>query len=197
MYALYPLFFRFAQRGAWRTLGISVGLMYAFTILLLRVVTPYWVFNSVFMFAIFWFLGAYAAHLFVRGRQIRGLWPALAWIGFIVLKKIPHFHGLNLLIQLTYGVTCALGILWMVNCEQRRPAPSPNHTRNLLCFTGRISYSLYAVHTPVLLFTTWALLVLADSHSYSWQLATGLIVSLGMTLAVYYGVERTFYRPRN
>ncbi|MEO7414813.1 MAG: acyltransferase [Opitutaceae bacterium] len=198
MYALYPLFIRFASRGAWRTLGCIFSLGYLSTLLLVEVATPYWVFNSVFMLGIFWFLGAYAAHVFVVSQScIRGLWPALAWITFTGLKFIPYFHGRNLVIQLCWGLVCALGILWLLGRERANLVKTSAGTKSVLQYFSRISYALYAVHTPVLMLATWSLLVTTHRQNYPLQLITGFLASAAATLAVYYGVERVFYRPRN
>lgn len=197
MYLVYPFFFFFAARGSWKTLGWAFVLMHVFAVVLLRFVTPYWVYGSIFMLGIFWFFGAYAAHCLVaRGARISGRWPLLCWLVFLGLKRVPYFYGVNLLIQLAWGMVCAVGILWIVGREVRDPEPKPGVLQSTLRFSSQISYSLYAVHTPAMMLATWALLVFTHQESYLAQLIATLAVSLAATLAVYYGVERIFYRPK-
>jgi len=198
MYLVYPLFFRYAARGAWAILGWAFVAMHVFAIFLLQFVTPYWVFNSIFMLGIFWFFGAYAAHvLVVQRRRISLIWPMLSWLMFLALKSVPHFYGLNLLIQLTWALVCALGVLWIAGWETHQPKPRFGRMRGTLSFASQVSYSLYAVHTPAVMLATWALLVFARSENYSAQLGATLAASVIATLVVYYGVERVFYRPQN
>jgi peptidoglycan/LPS O-acetylase OafA/YrhL len=63
-------------------------------------------------------------------------------------------------------------------------------------YSGKISYSLYAVHTPAIMLATWGLLVVAGNTDYFVQLAANLAASAAATLLTYYGIERVFYRPR-
>ena len=196
MYLIYPAFYYYAVRKRWTSLGAAFAFMYAATPALLQFATPFWVFNSVAMLGIFWFLGAYAAHRFVVSpARVPGVWVLVSWLGFRGLNAIPHFYGLNLIIQLVGGIVCALLILWLV-CREREKPPQRTSFWRALRFTSVLSYSLYAVHTPILMLTTWALLVWARCEDYGVQLAAGLGASLAATLAVYYGVERVLYRPR-
>lgn len=199
MYAVYPLIHRMAARGAWFGLGLSFLLMQGAAVLLLIWVTPYWVFNSVFMLGIFWYAGALAAHLFLsRGWRATGAQLGAAWAFFLLtkLELVPTFYGLNLIKQAAWGLVCMLGITWVLRAEERRSAPRIGPVIAGLCFTGRISYTLYAVHTPIIMLTTWALLIGFGCRNYLVQLAATMVVSLGVTLLVYHGIERRFYRPR-
>jgi peptidoglycan/LPS O-acetylase OafA/YrhL len=198
MYAAYPLIHRFAARGAWRALGaVFLGLHLA-AIALLPWVTPFWVFNSVLMLGLFWYAGALAAHLYVtRGWTVRSRTVGLAWAAFLGVKLIPHFYGLNLVKQAAWVVVCVLGLVWALRRETDRADVSHRPLIRALRWTGRVSYSLYAVHTPAIMLATWALLVFAGCRDYFWQLAATLAASIVATLAMHYGVERRFYRPRD
>lgn len=195
MYGAYPLFHRFAARGAWRGLGGAFLAFHLFAIVLLRWVTPFWVFNSVFMLGLFWYAGALAAHLYVaRGWTVPGRWIGVAWLAFLATKLVPHFYGLNLLKQAAWGVVCVLGIVWVLRRERAAHRTQSALVRALR-WTGRISYSLYAVHTPAIMLATWALFTLG-CHDYFAQLGATSACSIAATLLVYHGVERRFYRPR-
>ncbi len=196
MYALYPLIYHFAARGAWRGLGLTFLALHGFAIALLPWVTAYWVFNSVFMLGLFWYAGALAAHLFVaRGWRASGAHLGLAWACFLGTKLVPGFYGLTLFKQAAWGLVCMLGISWALRREERAPTAGQGRAVRALRLAGRLSYALYAVHTPVIMFTTWALLT-AGLHTYTLQLAATLTASVAATCAIYYGVERKFYQPR-
>jgi peptidoglycan/LPS O-acetylase OafA/YrhL len=177
-------------------LGLTFLALHLLAIVMLRYFTPFWVFNSVFMLGIFWYAGAFAAHLFLTGRgRVKGWWLVLAWSGFLALKATPHFTGLNLLKQAAWGLVCAIGILWAIGVEQRHQAFSKLRVVTGFRWLGSISYSLYAMHTPALMLATWTLL-LTGVQSYTVQLVVAMLASIAATLAVYYGIERAFYRPR-
>jgi len=198
MYAFYPWFHRLALRGHWAGLGAAFVAMQAAAVLLLPYVTPFWVFNSVLMLGLFWYLGALAAEGFVRyGARLRGGWFLLAWAAFLGLKAVPHFYGLNILRQGVWALVCALGILWALRREELHPESRDRPAIVALRFSGRISYSLYAVHTPAIMLATWVLLVGVGHENYLVQLAANLVASVAATLLSYYVVERVFYRPRN
>ena len=195
MYAIYPLFYRFAVRGAWRGLGVTFLGLHLAAIPLLSFVTPFWVFSSPLMLGIFWYAGALAAHLFLAGRaRVSAFWFLLSWCGFLALKATPSFYGLNLLKQAAWGLVCVLGLLWVIRQEQLRPRWGDRAIAVGLRRTGDLSYSLYAMHTPAVMLASWALLR-TGAQNYFAQLATTLAASLAATLAVHYGIERRFYRP--
>jgi peptidoglycan/LPS O-acetylase OafA/YrhL len=182
--------------GKWRQLGLAFLGLHVLAIALLSFFSPFWVFNSVFMLGIFWYAGALAAHLYLTRRpRISGLSLLFTWIVFLALKATPHFVGLNLLKQAVWGLVCALGILWVLHYENNRAALGTRRSTRILCRIGIFSYSLYAVHTPVIMLASWGLLHLGV-HSYIVQLIATLTVSLLTTLAVHFGIERVFYRPR-
>ena len=197
MYGLYPWFHRYALRGHWRSLGLTFVLLQLFAVLLLRYVTPFWVFNSILMLGLFWYVGALAAQLYVtRNLVVPGRWFLGSWLAFLALKAVPHFYGITLLWQAAWALVCVGGILWALRREQLHPAARDHPLVAALRYSGTISYSLYAVHTPAIMLATWGLLVLAGTQDYFIQLAANLAASIAATLLLYYGVERVFYRPR-
>ena len=196
MYAAYPLFHQWAARGRWSELGLTFIALHLVAILMLRYFSPYWVFNSLLMLGIFWHAGALAAHLFLTGRgRVSGHWLLLAWAGFLALKAMPHFPGLNLMKQAAWAGVCMLGILWVIQLERRYPATADLRPMRLLRSTGTISYSLYAMHTPAIMLATWVL-IHAGLRNYLLQLAATLTASVMATAAAHYGLERRLYRPR-
>lgn len=195
MYVAYPIIHYHAMRGRWRGLGLTFVALHLFAILLLRWFTPYWVFNSVFMFGLFWYAGAYAGHLHLAGRnRVRAWWLVAAYALFLVVKALPYFYGLNLLKQAAWALVSFLGILWIVRREQSSAAPATARRGPFLRWLADISYSLYAMHTPAVMLASWALLHLGLAH-YSLQLAATLGASAAAVLGTHYVIERRFYRP--
>lgn len=197
MYAFYPLLYAFAARRGWAQLGALCAGLHLFSLGLLALgVTPFWVFNSFFMLGLFWYAGALAAHLFVAGRaHVRLRWLLAAWSAFLAAKALPHFTGMNLIKQALWGLVCTLAILVVLELEQRHARWRAWRSMRSLVYLGQISYSLYAVHTPAVMFASWCLLQWARPD-YLAQLGATLLFSAAATLAVHYGVERRFRHRR-
>jgi peptidoglycan/LPS O-acetylase OafA/YrhL len=197
MYAIYPWFFRGVARFGWWPLGVGFLALHLSTMALVPYITPYWLFNSPLMLGVFWYLGALAAHLFLTRQWFPpARWLLFSWLIFLFTKWVPHFFGMNLIKQAAWALTCALGILWAIGAEMRWPEAGRSGIARAFRYVGRISYSLYAMHTPALFIATWLLLVGFGTNHYSVQLAATLVSSLLFTLLVHYGVENKFYRPR-
>lgn len=197
IYLAYPFFFRAAAAGHWWLLGtIAIGLQ-LLALTLRDLVNPFVLYTSVLIMGLFWYLGALAAHLRAKhGWRVPGWWLGALWALFLCLQMTPHFFGLNMIKQLVWGLLCMVGIVWLIDWEQRNEARREHLLPRLLRWTGEISYPLYAVHTPVILLVNWGLLTLASSRSYAWQLSLNLLLPIAVTLVVHHGIERRFYRPR-
>jgi len=197
IYAAYPGFFWLAASGRWRLLLLLAVGLHLLLLPLLQVIDPFVLFPGVVVMGLFWYLGALAAHLRVRQAWTpRGWWLGALWAGFLALQMTPHFFGLNLIKQALWGVLCMFGLLWIVAWECRHEKARGRLLTRFLCWTGDISYPLYAVHTPVILLTNWALITFGPTRSYTAQLGLNLWVPLAVTLAVHYGIERRFYRQQ-
>jgi peptidoglycan/LPS O-acetylase OafA/YrhL len=147
--------------------------------------------------ALFWYLGALAAHLRIKHAwQVSGWWVMALWGLFLVLQHTPHFFGLNMVKQFVWGLICMTGIVWLIGWEQRHEAGRERALSRLLRWTGDMSYPLYAVHTPVILLVNWTLLNFATARSYALQLSLNLVLPLLVAVVVHYSVERRFYRAR-
>jgi len=198
IYAFYPLVHFHATRGRWVGLGLAFALLQVAAVAMLPYASPFWLFNSVLMFGLFWYLGALAAHLYVRHNlTIHGGWFLLAWLVFLAAKQLPHFYGLNGLRQDYWAVICALGILWGLRREARPGASRERPVTTAMRYLGTVSYSLYAMHTPAIMLATWLLVHGAGISSYLIQLGSTFTLATVATLATHYGVERVFYRPRS
>ena len=163
MYAAYPVFYRSPSVNAGWPSGFSFLACHLVSIVLLRFVTPFWVFNSVFMLGIFWYAGALAAHLVDhRAGRVSGLWLLLAWIIFLVLKATPHFTGLNLAETGRLGSGLRARNSLVLRIEQTWRSTRAIARSRVLRRLGDLSYSLYAMHTPAIMLATWALLPAFD-----------------------------------
>jgi peptidoglycan/LPS O-acetylase OafA/YrhL len=196
LYALYPLFFLAVARGHWMPLGILSVALEGVGLILLPHFSPYWVYNSVFMYTIFWYAGALTAHYFVQnGTRSFARELIVTWIAFILLNQVPHFYGLSVLKQNLFGLLCVYVVLQCLHAETSHATVALKPPIHTLRYAGQVSYSLYVVHTPTLLLATWALIRLGVT-SYSVQLLVTMASALTATLVVHYGIERVFYRPR-
>jgi peptidoglycan/LPS O-acetylase OafA/YrhL len=198
IYVFYPLFFLAAAAGRWWLLGvIAVGLQFL-ALALRHIIDPFVLFSGILVMALFWFLGALAAHLrHKQGWQVSGWWVATLWALFLGLQQTPHFFGLSMIKQLVWGLICMGGIVWLIDWERRHEAKRELGLSRFLRWTGDVSYPLYAVHTPVMLLTNWWLLSRFAEPSYGWQLSLNLLVPVAISVVVHYGIERRFYRPRD
>jgi peptidoglycan/LPS O-acetylase OafA/YrhL len=195
MYAVYPLLFLVALRkGGWFFLGILfVGLQVG-SLSLLSTFSPYWVFNSVAMMGVFWYLGALCAHLFfVRNWRIPLAGVIGVWSLFLLLKAMPHFYGLNMAKQAAWGLSCALFIMWALDFELHHEQLGKSALIRFMRFLADISYSLYAVHTPVIMMVSWMLIAVFGCRDYFAQLTTTLLLSTAATLLLHYFVEKRFH----
>jgi peptidoglycan/LPS O-acetylase OafA/YrhL len=197
IYLLYPFFFIGVAAGRWTLLGTIVVGLQLLALALQPYVNPFVLFPGVLVMALFWYLGALAAHWRqARCWTVRGWWLGGIWGLFLALKMLPHFYGLNLLRQAVWGVLCMGLLMWLLDWEMRNEACRNQAWSRLLRWFGRISYPLYAVHTPVILIVNWTMLTLVRSHDYAWQLIFNLVLCLAVSTAVHYGIERRFYRQR-
>jgi peptidoglycan/LPS O-acetylase OafA/YrhL len=194
MYAVYPLIHGFAVRGSWATLGLGFLGLHLLGVILLQWVTPFWVFNSILFLGLYWYAGAYAAHLYLEGRTaLHPAWTLAAWTGFLGLKQLDHFYGLNLLKQAAWGLVCTCAILTVLHTQGRHSAWPAHWLIRGLRYLGGISYSLYAVHTPAIMLATWLLVTFDPTAGYFSQLAAAFALSALAVLATHYRIERRCY----
>ncbi|AOS44633.1 Acyltransferase family protein [Lacunisphaera limnophila] len=198
IYLMYPLFFLAAAAGRWWLLAlIAVGLQFL-ALALRHVVDPFVLFSGVLVMALFWYLGALAAHLRRKlDWRVPGWWLGAGWALFLLLQQTPHFFGLNMLKQLVWGLLCMGGIVWLISWEERHQAKRGHALVRLLRGAGDISYPLYAMHTPVILLVNWGLLTAFASRSYAWQLSLNLVLPVLVAILVHREIERRFYRPQH
>jgi peptidoglycan/LPS O-acetylase OafA/YrhL len=196
IYVLYPLFLHGAAANRWRLLGGVVITMQALALLLRNYVNPFVLFSSILVMALFWYQGALAVHLRYRhGWRVRGWWIGATWLVFLGSKQVPYFLGMNMVKQLIWGLVCMLFIVWLADWNARATRREERWAR-LLRWLGSISYPLYSVHTPVILFVNWMMLRLGWVD-YGRQLVATLVLSVAVSVLVHRAIETRFYRPRS
>lgn len=199
IYALYPVFLACARREAWKTMGV-VALLSQFAIAqCVPTLSPYWVYGSPPMMALFWYAGAWAARwYFAQPRRISPWIFIGCWTAFLAARELPPFHHRNLLLQLLWCAVCTGGMLWLACLEQRNPASGNRPFVRALRHVGQLSYSLYSVHTPVIMLVTWLIMSIPLFHgeNYGLQLLFTLAASVAVTYATYYGIERLYFKAK-
>jgi peptidoglycan/LPS O-acetylase OafA/YrhL len=197
IYLFYPLFFLAAAAKRWWLLGgVALGLQFV-ALALRNHVDPFVLFSGILVMALFWYMGALAAHLRQKHSwHVRGWWVGLAWAAFLAAKQGPYFLGMNLIKQFIWGLLCMLLIVWLLDWETRHAAQRDRPWARLLRWSGDISYPLYAMHTPVMLLVNWAMLSRGGRPDYGWQLVLNLVLSVAVSVVVHRAIEKRFYRSR-
>jgi len=197
-YVVYPLFFRAAAAGRWLALGVGAVSLQFLALLLQPFINPFVLFPGVLIMALFWYSGALAAHLRLKRQwRVKGWWLGAAYALFLGLKLTPYFYGLNLAKQVAWGGFCMLLLCWLLDWETRQDGWREFAPIRFLRRTGVVSYSLYAVHTPVILLVNWAMLTWLGSRNYGLQLGLNLVLAFAATLAFHHLVEERFYHIRS
>jgi peptidoglycan/LPS O-acetylase OafA/YrhL len=106
---------------------------------------------------------------------------------------MPHFYGLNMAKQAAWGLSCALFIMWALDFELHHEQLGKSALIRFMRFLADISYSLYAVHTPVIMMVSWMLIAVFGCRDYFAQLTTTLLLSTAATLLLHYFVEKRFH----
>jgi len=197
LYALYPLLFIGTRRLGWRAmLAALIGLQFvalAFT----TYFPPHWLAGTPLMMGAYWYLGMLAAEWHFKSARTLPAWvPVVAWGFFWGLRETPDFPTRFVLLQLVRSAGLAALLLWLVGRETRFPSLVCSAPARFLRWVSQASYSLYAVHPPVIMATTWALGRLLGSRSNSLQLLLTLLATVIGTIATYWLIERPFLRSR-
>ena len=197
IYALYPLLFLGTRRFGWAPPLLGLIALQVVALVIAPQVSPYWIVNTPLVMGAYWYVGMLAAEWqFRRALVLPGWAPLLAWGLFLALRETPDFPARYLVVQLVRSLGFAAVLLWLVGRETRRPSLGRSLTGRFLCLAGEVSYSLYAVHTPVILATTWALGRWPGSHGNALQLLLTLLTCVAGTALTYRFIERPFLRSR-
>jgi peptidoglycan/LPS O-acetylase OafA/YrhL len=196
IYTLYPLLFLSTRRMGWAASLLGWIVLQIVALLIAPDFSPTWIANTPLIMGAYWYVGMLAAEWHYRSPKIFPGWvPLLAWALFLGLREVPDSAPRYVLIHLVRSLGFAAVLLWLISRETTRPSFASSAFGRFMCLVGRTSYSLYVVHTPVILATTWAL----DSsgiRSYSVQLLLTLATSIAATALTYWFIERPLLSSR-
>lgn len=193
IYALYPLLFFGTRRLGWMPVLAGLIVLQFAGLALLPYVPLHWLFGSPLLMGAYWYLGMLAAEWHAKGgRPVPGWTVLLAWGLFLAVRALPFSPASHVFIQLVRALGFAFLVLWLVGRESRDPSTVRSGPLRWLRPVGQVSYSLYAVHPPVIMATTWALGFLPGYRSNAFQLLLTLIVPLLVTVVTYWLVERPY-----
>lgn len=196
IYVGYPLFhvLIFRARHGWKLAGLIAVILYVLPLWLDAYLDPFVLYASILVGALLWTMGAGAAHWFYRrSARLRGRWVLGAWVGFIGLNQLPYFVGASLVKQVGWAGVCVAGILWLVGREREETETADSRLARNLNWWGRISYPLYAVHTPVILLVVWFWGGGATPVGFGLQAVLSLGLSVMIAHVVHDRVECRFY----
>lgn len=199
IYAVYPLFLICARRGAWKSMAALALLAQLCMILCIPFWPAYWVYSSPPVMALFWYVGALSARWhFANERPFSGWFSIAWWLGFAAARELSPFFGRTLLLQILWCAACACGLLWLAGHDRRSADTGSRFGVPALRRLGLVSYSLYAVHTPVMMLVTWAMITVSRTGplSYSLQLLLTLAATTFTTFATYHFLESRYLRSR-
>jgi peptidoglycan/LPS O-acetylase OafA/YrhL len=197
-YMLYPIFWWLTKRSIHLSTGIIV------TLWVLSFV-PIWGarawFQGIFMFMIIWWFGALLAEIYV-GRLAISLWriAPLALLLPVLVPLVIPISQLSGNIQALQDVLWGLafmgliaaglawkqrgGSLWLV--EQLKPL-------------GDMSYTLYVVHLPIVVFMSGFVMSRSPDQILPWDFGwviTAIVVCLAVAYAAHFFTEKPFIRRR-
>jgi len=186
-FVLLPIWRRFRTRGA---LATAVILAVAVAVFLPAAAGAHFWFIALFA------MGAAAAHSVVRDTPIPrlGLLTLAAWAvagGIIVATKAPVWVS-----ELVLGVAMSLFVLWLARLRKtgQRNFVHATLESKALAGTGKWSYSLYLIHSPILALGNLLLLSVQMPTISRFGLMVGVILPIAVALSYvfYLIVERRF-----
>ncbi|HWE96399.1 MAG TPA: acyltransferase [Tepidisphaeraceae bacterium] len=206
LYAAYPAVLFFKSLAGWRGAMACASAVYVVGVgLAFRGIAPVFVSESFLSFFLYWVMGAWAADAFVRDQ---GAHRMLGWVCTLAafalnfaMCHVLHFRGAHVVtVPLSAAATACF--LYSVMTAESRIMPRAGAARNLggrvanwMASLGERSYSLYAVHTPLI---TLSCVAVAAMRGRGWTqsaerpLAAATIVIV--TLVVYELIEKPSHR---
>ncbi|WOO42910.1 acyltransferase [Rubellicoccus peritrichatus] len=156
LYALYPLVLAVLIYSSWCMRVIVLCLLYVATVAmtLLPMVPSGWAYESVPRFLVWWMIGVYAADWFKKhptwGASMKGwMITILLAVVMIVLNSISDFRGAYLITVPVLALFSASLLISLLSSEFLGMIQGGVIVRAFSAI-GLRSYSLYAVHMPVL-----------------------------------------------
>ena len=178
-YAFYPLALAVRSRiGAAWMLVAAFGLSVLGYVVLAR--------NGIGAFPTYfaaWWIGAYLADREAEAKTLPRWWPALP--GLLIPAGCYFFSNQRpLLMFMAWSIGFAPVLAWLVQSRSRWAA-----VRTPLHQVGQFSYSIYAVHMPVIALANALLLAGSQSNNLGWSLGIAAIALL-FGYAIFLVAER-------
>jgi peptidoglycan/LPS O-acetylase OafA/YrhL len=190
LYAKYPVvLFLVGRFGWWAAFAFSAMLQIAAVLCVALGIDGTWVSASVLTFDLYWVLGAFVAERYVQKQDNPS--PMRLWrfsgmlIVYWIAARFLQFRGGHLLTTLLLAAAAGLAILDLTSATPR----VPGLLGGALAWVGERSYSLYAVHTPVL-FLVWIAFVSTFRHASSLLSVLQVAAVFAVTIVLYESVER-------
>lgn len=198
LYASYPLFL-FIHKKIGLTALLIIGLASYLSIAILRFqgVPPGFVHGTYLEFMLYWIIGAVCAEIFVHASHRRS---SMRWVKamvlfltatYFVLINFVNIKGFHVATTLLFALAAGAWLILVLYIEGGNKNPMGRIYR-LLSFAGDRSYSLYAVHTPIIFLSIYLLGSPNLLHEiYPWLI---LMITLFAAEAIYRFVEYPCHR---
>lgn len=206
LYLVYPALLAVVRRGGWTVVLLGTAVLSLGATAATHYGRVEWAFTSTWGFLFFWWLGAFAAEQRARhqGLEARRFWLNVTallalyvifntWVRFPARSLLtgplmadlfgPRFEGAGLITGPWFAALCML-LLWHIDFVRL----SPSRFWRSLVWLGERSYSLYAVHIPVLALTLWVLNHTMPWPLWCWMIAPPAAVAAG-ALGCYVLIE--------
>ncbi len=193
LYVTFPVFCMLGLRRFPVCFLISLCLLQVALVRLTPVEYISWAYTSPMMHALFFYVGVLCVDLRI-GLRTSPVFilvvSALLFLGFIMAREFLHFRHLSLVLQFFWALFCAGTIFSLINYTRATPSWM---VPICSCVTkvGEYSYSLYAVHTPVIMITTW-LLVYVGVRNYACYISISLLFTSILTYVSYRLLEKPY-----
>lgn len=151
LYVFYPItLFLYRKYGAAVLVSIALLIHLFPALLLVKGVDPTWVGSSLYAFYLYWIIGMLSAEAVCNSQKSIPMWViASAFLLYVVLGNLVQIKGGHYAKSLFLAVWA--GALLFALCRRHY------QPRKFLVQLGKMSYTLYAVHLPLI--TLWAFFV--------------------------------------
>jgi peptidoglycan/LPS O-acetylase OafA/YrhL len=187
LYASYPVVLMLRRRGPAILLAVAICVYGVLIALRVSGISPYRLHGTYLEFFLYWILGVLAADLHAARATRERLRSSTLQLGGAAILFFGcsfgfHFKGLHALTTTLLALLTALTLENVMTREQlaRTSGRAPSRWSLRLAAVGTRSYSLYAVHTPVLAVAIGLLSVsqLAGTEAVRWiSFAAVLVVT--------------------
>ncbi len=189
LYANYPLFIFFHKRYGLAAL-VGFGLLMYSSIVLARLlgVEPSDLDGTWFELVIYWILGVVCAEIYAKeatnnhSALVRlALIVAVTYLCYLCMITFVHIKGFHVVTTILLALLTGEMLIGLLTLETKL---SQRQTKiaALMALLGTRSYSLYVVHTPVIIVTIWFISTHTTLPKFSYPLLTLVVVFIATEL---------------